>query len=59
MTPIDKRLNFVGIRLTDAERCELDALKQAFDLGDSMILRAALQLLARVTVGGQVRQGGP
>lgn len=50
---IDKRLNFVGLKLTDAERSDLDALKLAFDLGDSMVLRAALQLLAGVTVGGR------
>lgn len=56
MTSIDKRMNFVGVKLTDAERSELDALKATFAIGDSAVLRAALQLLARVTVGG-VAQG--
>ena len=48
MSEIDKRLNFIGVRLSDAERAELDALKAAFEIGDSAVIRAALQFFARV-----------
>ena len=58
MSRIEKRLNFVGVKLTDTERAELDALKAAFDVSDSAVVRAALQLLARVTIAeGGAPQG--
>ena len=50
MSEPPKRLNFVGAKLNDAERAELDALKEAFAIGDSAVVRAALQLLSRVTL---------
>jgi len=53
----EKRLNFIGVKLNDSERAELDDLKTRLRVSDSSVVRAALKLLAEVACSNSLPEG--